>query len=112
MGHPPRKRSKHPVRKKVSGAQDVGSQNLSVKGCPVVPKWTDSEAGLDGLDKMRIFPLRTSLVSEGRSDVKGDLYWTRTYVTPTGREVVVKTVMEMERVDGTSGPQFTRLTGQ
>jgi hypothetical protein len=48
---------------------------------------------------MRILPLRTCLVSEGRSDVVGDRFWTRTYVTPTGREVKVKTVMEMETVE-------------
>ncbi len=49
---------------------------------------------------MRILPLRTCLVSEGRSEVNGDRFWTRTYVLPSGREIQVKTVMEMERADG------------
>jgi len=49
---------------------------------------------------MRILPLRTCLVSEGRSEMNGDRFWTRTYVLPSGREIQVKTVMEMERADG------------
>lgn len=48
--------------------------------------------------EMRILPLRTCLVSEGRSEVAGERWFTRTYVTPTGREVRVRTLMEMEKV--------------
>ena len=47
---------------------------------------------------MRILPTRTCLVSEGRSEVNGERWFSRTYVTPSGREIVVKTVMEMENV--------------
>jgi len=64
------------------------------------PPLEPSGAGFATETVMRILPLRTCLVSEGRSEMNGDRFWTRTYVLPSGREIQVKTVMEMERADG------------
>jgi len=63
------------------------------------PPLEPSGAGPESVESvMRILPLRTCLVSEGRSEMNGDRFWTRTYVLPSGREIQVKTVMEMERI--------------